>query len=150
MLTIDFFESNIDCLNHLQWPDNYDFAETRAINLPVVKTTIRYVDNLEIEKKEIPVGDVSDDGDTDFDNDFDPSGLKKAFRFAAWSSVIMVRFIRNRRCAASLIIDLCRRWCSWSSYRFLCLGPPLCTASLVSPSGSSLVFCGRSVPHLWS
>lgn len=82
---------NIDCL---QWPDNYDFADTRAINLPVVKTTIRYVANLEIEKKEIPFTDGSDDGETDMD-DIDPSGLNKAFRFAAWSSVIMVRFIRN-------------------------------------------------------
>ncbi|KAG8221669.1 urea transporter [Butyriboletus roseoflavus] len=74
----------------LIWPDNYDFAETRAINLPVVrKTTAHYVQDVEAEKKDAPVSVTSASDEAELDNELDPASLKKAFRFAVWSSVIM-------------------------------------------------------------
>lgn len=86
---------DIDLLNHLQWPDNYDFAETRAINSPAVKKTIHYIENVETEKKDVPVSVTSVSEEAELDNELDPVGLEKAFRFAVWSSVIMVRFTRK-------------------------------------------------------
>ncbi|KAG9311247.1 urea transporter [Chiua virens] len=77
----------------LIWPDNYDFSQTRAINAPVaIKKTNHYADDVKTEKKdrEVPVSVKSDSEDgTELDNGLDPVGLKKAFRFAVWSSVIM-------------------------------------------------------------
>lgn len=86
---------DIDLLNHLQWPDNYDFAETRAINSPVVKKTVHYIENVETEKKDVPVSVTSVSEEAELDNELDPVGLEKAFRFAVWSSVIMVWFTRK-------------------------------------------------------
>lgn len=86
----------IDLLNHLQWPDNYDFAGTRAINLPVVKkTTIHYVPDVETEKKDAPASVTSVSDEIELDDELDPVSLKKAFRFAVWASVIMVWFKRK-------------------------------------------------------
>lgn len=87
-------------IDRLQWPDNYDFVETRTINLPVVKTTIHHAGDVETEKKDAPVSVTSDSDDIELDNELDPVGLKKAFRFAVWSSVIMVWLTRKRRCVA--------------------------------------------------
>jgi len=88
---------DIDFLDHLQWPDNYDFAETRAINLPIVKRTVHHdsAENIETEKKGGPVSVTSASDEIEIDSELDPVGLKKAFRFAVWSSVIMVRFLRK-------------------------------------------------------
>jgi len=73
----------------LIWPDNYDFAETRAINSPVVKKTVHYIEDVETEKKDVPVLVTSVSEETELDNELDPVGLEKAFRFAVWASVIM-------------------------------------------------------------
>ncbi|KAN0082797.1 Sodium:solute symporter family domain containing protein [Tylopilus felleus] len=73
----------------LIWPDNYDFADTRAINSPVAKKTVHVVVGADTEKKGShgSVASVSDENE--LDNELDPVGLKKAFRFAVWSSVVM-------------------------------------------------------------
>ncbi|KAH0826323.1 urea transporter [Lanmaoa asiatica] len=73
----------------LIWPDNYDFTETRAINMPAVKKTVRYVQDVEAEKKDAPASVTSVSDETDLDNELDPVSLRKAFRFAVWASVIM-------------------------------------------------------------
>lgn len=86
---------DIDLLNYLQWPDDYDFVETRAINLPVVKKNAHYVEYVEVEKTDVPVSVTSALDEAELDNELDPAGLRKAFRFAVWSSVIMVRLTRN-------------------------------------------------------
>lgn len=88
---------DIEFLDHLQWPDNYDFAETRAINLPVVKRTVHhdYAEDINTEKKEVPVSVTSASDEIEIDSELDPVGLKKAFKFAVWSSVVMVRFLRS-------------------------------------------------------
>lgn len=59
------------------------------------KTTVHYVHDVEAEKKDAPVSVTSASDEAEFDNELDPVGLRKAFRFAVWSSVIMVRFSRK-------------------------------------------------------
>ncbi|KAF8552643.1 urea transporter [Imleria badia] len=71
----------------LIWPDNYDFAETRGINLPAVKKT--YVEDVETEKKDVSASVKSVSDETELDNELEPVGLMKAFRFAVCASVIM-------------------------------------------------------------
>ncbi|KAI9567815.1 urea transporter [Boletus coccyginus] len=81
----------VSVIASLIWPDNYDFAETRAINLPVVKRTVHHdsAEDIKIEKKEVPVSVTSASDEIEIDSELDPVGLKKAFKFAVWSSVIM-------------------------------------------------------------
>ncbi|KAF8122410.1 urea transporter [Boletus edulis] len=79
----------ISMIVSLIWPDNYDFVETRAINLPAAKKTVHDGDDAGIEKDDAQVSVKSVSEETELDNELDPVGLKKAFRFAVWSSVIM-------------------------------------------------------------
>lgn len=87
-----------------QVPENFDFEITRAINAPAshhkhisekeasgpVKEG--YADEKAPESPPTEVQSVSDEplGVTD-DRELDRAGLKAAFRFAAWSSFILVR-----------------------------------------------------------
>jgi hypothetical protein len=81
-----------------QWPEDFDFASTRVLNVkaPVSTVTGPYNDENTDEKeseKEPGFADihsaVGDDG-VEPDPDLDPASLNKAFRFAAWSSVALV------------------------------------------------------------
>jgi hypothetical protein len=60
-----------------------------------VKKTVHYIEDVETEKKDVPVLVTSVSEETELDNELDPVGLEKAFRFAVWASVIMVRFTRK-------------------------------------------------------
>ena len=82
----------------LQWPDNFDFDITRAINAPTSAPTgpqedVKVPESPVNEKKRPSVTDevVSVLSSTDLENDLDPVALNKAFNFAAWSSVVLVR-----------------------------------------------------------
>ena len=79
-------------MNIEQWPEDFNFDITRAINAP----TTRHVqgrgsaegDEDEKKSKEgIEAAEVEND---ESDKELDPDGLQKAFRFAAWSSVVLV------------------------------------------------------------
>ena len=75
-----------------QWPEDFDFEITRAINAPTVHraqardSTEEDVD----EKKNKEVVEVAELENDESDKELDPVGLQKAFRFAAWSSVALV------------------------------------------------------------
>ncbi|KAI6000812.1 urea transporter [Pisolithus albus] len=76
----------------LIWPEDYDFAATRAINLPASHRKTPAVDDGEVyvEKKapDPSISSVLNEGPK-LDNELDPAGLNKAFKFAAWSSVAL-------------------------------------------------------------
>lgn len=84
------------------WPDNFDFNITRRINVGPIESyegDIPGTEDVEEEKK----GHASDHGssspkevhhDTVSDvlpDDMDPTALKKAFNFAVYSSIVLVR-----------------------------------------------------------
>ena len=80
----------------LKWPDDFDFETTRAINKPVPVTS--GASTPDIGKDEAGVHDkpASIAGDS-FDakeesDELDPEALNKAFKFATWSSVVLVKF----------------------------------------------------------
>ena len=77
-----------------QWPDNFDFNITRAINAPTPTPTedVKTPESPVNEKKHPSVTDeaVSVASVDDLENELDPVALKKAFNFAAWSSVVLV------------------------------------------------------------
>lgn len=125
-----------------QWPDNYDFESTRALNNPLMHPhghSTRTATNdsplpddskngrsMDDEKNDGVAADarsVSDEPivplvDT---SDLDPVALKKAFRFAAWSSVALVRtlfpFSPLRRIHFSSSLVWCMMWRRGFSYR---------------------------------
>ncbi|KAG6332114.1 hypothetical protein ID866_6974 [Astraeus odoratus] len=76
----------------LIWPEDYDFASTRAINSPEAPTNHKkpaevveeYID----EKKDSSASSVENDA-VKLEKELDPVGLNKAFRFAAWSSIVL-------------------------------------------------------------
>lgn len=85
--------------------------------MPVVKkTTVHYIPDVEAEKKDAPVSVTSVSDEIELDNELDPVGLKKAFRFAVWASVIMVWL--KRKDFGWCVSDqrpyhcFCRRWYS--------------------------------------
>jgi Na+/proline symporter len=98
----------IATVSSLIWPDNFDWETTRAINKPSHDTTPTHDDDNkstddEGEKKKVKVAtkasSVSGDSflaDAEED-ELDPIALKKAFKFATWSSltlfVIMILII---------------------------------------------------------
>lgn len=74
-----------------QWPEDFDFEVTRAINAPE-KRHVPGRDSTEDEdekksKEAVETAEVEND---ESDKELDPVGLMKAFRFAAWSSVALV------------------------------------------------------------
>ena len=77
----------------MQWPANFDWGTTRAVNRPV--STLEKTHEEKIDKNQ---SDVSDKGSVAGDSDIiqdelDHVALKKAFRFAATSSVALVGFL---------------------------------------------------------
>lgn len=86
----------IACVASLIWPENYDFEPTRKINRKInlsqdgdVKVEDVDYDKKEKEGSVIHTQSVSDVNSSE-DDDLNPVGLKKAFRFAAWSSVALL------------------------------------------------------------
>jgi hypothetical protein len=82
-----------------QWPENYDFESTRAINQPTAapakieeKETNEKEERPSVEKKEKEkTPSVADSFDAEeIEDELDPVALNKAFRFAAWSSLALV------------------------------------------------------------
>lgn len=77
----------------MQWPEDFNFDITRAINAPAVHDRDSSSDeNYEAEKKEQVTTTVAvvEERNAVVDDDLDPVALNKAFRFAAWSSVVLV------------------------------------------------------------
>ena len=80
-------------MNIEQWPEDFNFDITRAINAPATRRAHGQDSTAEGDEDEKKSGEaigpprVEND---DSDNDLDPVGLQKAFRFAAWSSVVLV------------------------------------------------------------
>jgi hypothetical protein len=85
----------------LQWPEDFDFESTRAINRPDTRTTEKGAANEEEEEVDRPSMEKKEKEKTssvvagsfdaaEAENELDPVALNKAFRFAAWSSLALV------------------------------------------------------------
>ncbi|KAK7457086.1 hypothetical protein VKT23_010387 [Stygiomarasmius scandens] len=78
------------------WPDNFDFELTRAINRPEPSSETKpaIVNEPEDEKKERTSEEASESASTPAtsaeEDDLNPTALKKAFNFAAWSSLTLL------------------------------------------------------------
>lgn len=75
-----------------QFPEDFDFEITRAINAPETRHVHApsSTEADEDEKKSKEAIDAAEVENDDSDKELDPVGLQKAFRFAAWSSVALV------------------------------------------------------------
>lgn len=80
-----------------QWPEDFNFDVTRAINSPTLVDELSSaspkpasVDMDENEKRDSVSAEVMSVRIPEEDDELDPANLQKAFRFAAWSSVILV------------------------------------------------------------
>jgi len=79
------------------WPDNYDWEDTRAINARASSKDVKdrsKASNEDLSSKEkeleLEAKDASSSDDSsDADDDLDPVALKKAFRFASISSIVL-------------------------------------------------------------
>ncbi|KAG1876103.1 urea transporter [Suillus tomentosus] len=76
----------------LIWPDDYDFASTRAINgrsAAISRDANDELEESEDEKKfpDVTVSSVSNEAQ--IDPELDPVGLNKAFKFAARASIVL-------------------------------------------------------------
>ena len=82
----------------MQWPANFDWKSTRAINRPVstVEKTHEEKFDPDSDKKQADVsvtgGSVEGDSYHTSEDELDPVALHKAFKFAATSSVALVSF----------------------------------------------------------
>jgi hypothetical protein len=89
----------------LQWPDDYDFASTRAINCRAAVTggnANEEVEEPEDEKKVPDVSVSSVQNEAQIDPELEPVALDKAFKFAARASIVLVRAsISPRNCSAT-------------------------------------------------
>ena len=79
-----------------QWPEDFNFDITRAINAPSARhghvrdSSEGDEDEKRDEKKDKEPVDAAEVENDETDKELDPVGLQKAFRFAAWSSVVLV------------------------------------------------------------
>lgn len=91
----------VTCVTSYFWPEDFDFDITRAINAPQISSVDekpaplpQNTPEMDDEKKRdsvsAEVNSISSAQPSE-DNELDPAMLNKAFRFAAWSSVILVR-----------------------------------------------------------
>ena len=92
-----------------QWPEDFDFEITRAINAPHSEDgSVSPKESPDLDEKKDPASadtvSVSSSRDSE-EAELDPIMLGKAFRFAAWSSVILVRISSTRRGSASHNLD---------------------------------------------
>lgn len=113
----------IASVSSVVWPDNFDFNITRRINIGPLETYEGDIPGTEVHGKEEKDGEKKGGSDRgsqhvhqDVDggsevmvlpDDIDPVALKKAFRFAVWSSVALVSsHIGCREPRAYLIVDV--------------------------------------------
>lgn len=78
----------------MQWPDNFDWESTRAINKPVStseKTHQEKLDSDSDKQPDVSVKVASVVGDSN-DDDLDRVALNKAFKFATTSSIGLVSY----------------------------------------------------------
>ncbi|KAK7691452.1 hypothetical protein QCA50_004851 [Cerrena zonata] len=85
----------VTCVSSYFWPEDFDFDITRAVNAPTPaepETKAAPEDSSETEKKGPSVSSdvVSTASQPAEENDLDPVALNKAFKFAAWSSLILL------------------------------------------------------------
>jgi len=72
------------------WPDNYDFASTRAINTTAGHAASEKAKTEDYgEKKEPSSAYVQSINEEESENDLDPVALGRAYKFAARSSVVL-------------------------------------------------------------
>lgn len=94
LIVSERLSTNTRCNNpfNVKWPEDYDFADTRAINSRVhphneakgiTEVNVPYMDEKKAQEDSSASSLVND-------SDLDPVGLNKAFKFAAWSSVALV------------------------------------------------------------
>lgn len=77
-----------------QWPEDFNFDITRAINAPRAEPAeCPKPASVELDEKKAPsvATEVLSVRAAEADAELDPAGLQRAFRFAAWSSVVLVR-----------------------------------------------------------
>lgn len=83
----------------LIWPDSYDFAQTRGMNAPRGSRFYLGEDREDradkSEKKAEDSVSVTSAVESLDESDLDPVALDKAFKFAVWASVILVRTARS-------------------------------------------------------
>ncbi|KAJ3000704.1 hypothetical protein NUW54_g6748 [Trametes sanguinea] len=98
---LPFSTTSVKCIC-MQWPDNFDFEATRAINRPAHETDLAdasprsaSLDDASSEKKQAPA-DVSLEpvvsaraAAEEEERELDPVALKKSFSIAAWASIIL-------------------------------------------------------------
>lgn len=92
------------------------------------------LDKKDTRSQEAAAESVRDSFDaSEVEDELNPIGLKKAFRFAAWSSLALVRNIvcMSRLLAADSTMAACSFWSSSSSSHSRCSSPRLCTEPLV-------------------
>lgn len=84
-------------LFNTQWPEDFDFVSTRALNVRLVtKVSGPYGEEKtdekgsEKERGSAEMHSVVDEDGIVPDPDLDPVSLNTAYRFAAWSSVALV------------------------------------------------------------
>ena len=105
-MTHSSFLITVLCAN--QWPDDFNWETTRAINRPspgAGKINEKAVDNDSDDKKHTSSVKESVSGDSfsgsEEEDELDPVALKKAFKFATYSSLALVR------CSFQVLIILC-------------------------------------------
>ena len=93
----------VTCVTSYFWPEDFNFDITRAINAPhsnndfeekPIGSSPHGTPEMDEDKKRDSVSaDVSSvtSAQPSEDTELDPAMLNKAFRFAAWSSVVLVR-----------------------------------------------------------
>lgn len=83
------------CANQIynnQWPEDFNFDITRAVNAPTPGSPSAESAAPSLSEKEKSSPDPADAVSVKSEeDDLDPAKLQKAFRFAAWSSIILVR-----------------------------------------------------------
>jgi hypothetical protein len=145
------------------WPENYDFGSTRAMNapagsrfLPQGRTHVgeRKVSDEGVKRDEKSGASASVESVQDGtslavpdESDLEPEALRKAFKFAAWSSLVLVSVthLRNDMWQMSLSKEMTNNkyplffyvssWYSLSSFRSPSFSHGPCMALLGSPRG---------------
>jgi len=80
----------IASVSSYMWPEDFDFDITRAINAPARHAHRRdSTEGDEDEKKSKEAIEAAEVENDESDKELEPAGLQKAFRFAAWSSVVL-------------------------------------------------------------
>ncbi|CAL1711071.1 unnamed protein product [Somion occarium] len=85
----------ITCVTSYFWPENFDFDTTRAINVPsqsepATEQPLDYTADHEKKRHEVSSETVSIASEPTEEDELDPAALNKAFKFAAWSSIILL------------------------------------------------------------